>query len=139
MATDDTGFDDLDESLIQKEDFCAPGTFWVIREPVHGEAVNGIISMDSEGNKDFSVCGEVYCANCEKWSDHTNTQKAKSCPHCFAPFKAKDWFPEKDYCVEVNGVCLPEIKPFQEAVDFAQTKRGVDKVVIVSAVYSKPS
>ena len=37
----------LDELLIDKDDHCCPGTFWVIREPEHGEKLNGIISLDS--------------------------------------------------------------------------------------------
>jgi len=134
MAIDDTGFDDLDDPLIPKDSYCAPGTFWVIREPVHGEVVNGIVSMDLEGIKDFAKSGEVYCANCDSWTEHNNTSTAKLCPPCSAPYKAKDWFPEKLYSVEVNGQVNGESKPYQDAVDYAQTIRNTTNVIIVSAV-----
>lgn len=132
MTIDEKEVENLDEALIQKTGFCAPGTFWVIKEPAHGDFVNGITSIDPEGNKNFSVCGEVYCANCDSWTEHRNTKKAKSCPECNAPYAAKSWFPENLYNIEINGEICGKAKPYQEAVGFAQTQRLINNVIIVS-------
>lgn len=123
----------LDELLIDKDDHCCPGTFWVIREPEHGEKLNGIISLDSKGEKDFSKCGEVYCLNCKKWNEHRDTEKAKGCSACSAPYAAK-WFPQKDYIIEMNGKQVGDPLPYQEAVDKAQKLRESTNAIIVSAV-----
>tara|TARA_R110001583_G_scaffold85368_3_gene223706 strand:+ start:5501 stop:5914 length:414 start_codon:yes stop_codon:yes gene_type:complete len=132
--SDDENIDEiLNELLIDKDDHCCPGTFWVIREPEHGEKINGIVSLNAEGGKNFAKGGEVYCLNCKQWNEHQDTSKAKSCTSCSAPYAAK-WFPQKDYIVEVDGKKVGDPLPYEQAVTKAQQLREPTNVVIVSAV-----
>jgi hypothetical protein len=136
MSDNNNGEDEIDKALddvlIDKDDHCCPGTFWVIREPEHGEKLCGIKSIDANGVRDLSKCGEVYCLNCKKWNEHKDTSKAKSCPACNAPYAA-NWFPQLDYIVEVDGSPIDEPLPYKDALDKAKKLRSPSNVIIVSA------
>jgi hypothetical protein len=119
--------------MSQKKATYCKGTFWVIKEPEHGESANGVTGIDNDGNKIYSAFGDVYCANCEKWEEFEDTQKAISCGTCNAPYKANNWFPKKNYQIEINGKRHHEVMPYDEAIVFANTRRAQDNTVIVSA------